>query len=486
MNSQTMTVFPLSEEQQVAHDSIVDYITGRDHSHLMKVLVGYAGTGKTFTLGRIIDTLQSEKSVFGGMMSTYKIAMSAPTHKAVRVLRKFAQFDNVEFATIHSLLGLREKVDERTGKLSYEQSKDPEDRPRIEEYNVLFIDECSMFSAELFQLLLPYVKNKGLKLIFVGDAAQIPPVGKTESIPLDEAKRKEYNIGLVQLTKVMRQATDNPILEYATKIRQVYKTADYIPVTPLVINDKGIECLKSTDEEGIRGIIRQYFASEQFASDSDYMKIIAWTNRVVDAFNVIAREEIYGEKTLPLIKNNEKLIMDKPLLLMSGRVLLSTNQEISVKSFDIQTAENEYMTAEEVDDVVVPKLESDKFKYYNTFVSFFDNNGREKEANIRIAHEDEVKRIEEIAAHLTKMATKVPFGNPLRGKLWKEFYEVQRMFAQVKYNYAVTSHKSQGSTYDNCMMIDWDINTNKRVEERNRVKYVAATRARNRLFIVNY
>lgn len=471
-------------EQQAVHDESVNYVTGKDTRHAMKVLIGYAGTGKTFTTGKIIATLKKleEENLFG---PSYRIAMSAPTHKAVRVLKKFAPFPDVEFATIHSLLGLREVVDERTGKISYEPSKDEEDRPRITEYNVLFIDETSMLSSELFLLILPYVKRGQIKLIFLGDPAQIPPVGKTDTIPFQEEGRATYNIGLMTLSEVRRQAHDNPILEYATRIRQVYKTAPSIPVATSIFEGHGIECMRADQEKEIRELIRQYFGSPQFAEDPDYMKIIAYRNTVVNAFNKIAREEIYKGQELQFIKEGEKLIMDKSLILSTKRVLLSTNQEIDVNRFTIETSDYDYMGAEEVEGTIIAELKSDAFKYYNTHVNYFDVDGKQKVANIRIAHEDEIGRIDAIVNHLKKMAMKVPMGNPLRGKLWREFYKVQRMFAQVKYNYAITAHKSQGSTYDNCMMIEWDINDSSKIEERNRIKYVAATRARNRLFIVN-
>lgn len=41
----------------------------------------------------------------------------------------------------------------------------------------------------------------------------------------------------------------------------------------------------------------------------------------------------------------------------------------------------------------------------------------------------------------------------------------------------------QGSTYDNTMVLDWDIAENKKIAERNRIRYVAFTRARNLLLV---
>lgn len=44
----------------------------------------------------------------------------------------------------------------------------------------------------------------------------------------------------------------------------------------------------------------------------------------------------------------------------------------------------------------------------------------------------------------------------------------------------------QGSTYEHAVVHEWDINTNRNQEEVKKLRYVAATRARQQLFIVNY
>jgi ATP-dependent exoDNAse (exonuclease V) alpha subunit len=82
-----------------------------------------------------------------------------------------------------------------------------------------------------------------------------------------------------------------------------------------------------------------------------------------------------------------------------------------------------------------------------------------------------------------KSAFAAPFGNE-RSEMWRHYFYLDGIFAKVKYNYAVTAHKAQGSTYTNCMLAMWDIVKNPRLEERNRIIYVGATRARNMLYIV--
>jgi len=501
----TATTVQLNEGQQLAHDLLVAYITGNwapvkspaivDTSvysaYAMWLLSGYAGTGKTTTLTKVVASIRqhANDNPFG---PRYKMVMSAPTHKAVKVMKRFAKgLPGMDFATIHSLLGLKEQIDNVTGKQKFVQSKDP-DQIKIETFDVVFIDESSMLADELFDLLIPYVK-RGVKLIFIGDRCQIPPVNHTDSRPFIEAQREKYNIGMVELTSIVRQALDNPILAYATRIRKGYLTTADFEVVTHTIPDKeplaGIIHVDETDHARIADIVEAYFNCENFKQDADFMKVIAWRNKTVDEFNRMIRQHIYGHKfpapaTLPFVIEGEKMIIDQPVVLPSGRILLSNNEEIEVDHFTIDDGELTYFTMEQVNREWVPDQPTMEIKFYNTWVKYFDEEGIEQQANIRILHESQHAKLKKVLDDIKRAATNVAFNSPFRGKLWKSFYEVDRKFAAVKYNYAITGHKSQGSTYDNCMLVDWDISVNRKTEERNRIRYVAATRARHLLFIV--
>lgn len=43
------------------------------------------------------------------------------------------------------------------------------------------------------------------------------------------------------------------------------------------------------------------------------------------------------------------------------------------------------------------------------------------------------------------------------GRLWAPLYSVKNRYADIDYSYAITSHKSQGSTYDNVIVDEQDI-----------------------------
>ena len=124
------------------------------------------------------------------------------------------------------------------------------------------------------------------------------------------------------------------------------------------------------------------------------------------------------------------------------------------------------------------------FKTYQVSVEY-PIDGVTKRMTLNILHEDSEKLFQQIQDSL-KQAALAQKDLKIRKALWVQFYELQNHFAWTKYNYAITVHKSQGSTYEHAVVHEWDINTNRNQEEVKKLRYVAATRARQQLFIVNY
>jgi exodeoxyribonuclease-5 len=72
----------------------------------------------------------------------------------------------------------------------------------------------------------------------------------------------------------------------------------------------------------------------------------------------------------------------------------------------------------------------------------------------------------------------------LKRNAWSKYYNLLDRYADVKYNYALTVHKSQGSTFDNVIVINCDIERLRDEKERNKLLYTAITRAKNKLFMI--
>ncbi len=457
----TGTGIILSGSQQTVHDRLLNWF--RDPQDTKPaVFRGYAGVGKTTTLVELVATILKH-------YPNLPIGMTAPTHKAVKVMRKNG-IKGVLYRTIHSMLGIKEVIDYTTGEIKYKpDTANKLEPPPIEDMKLLILDETSMLSDELFHYLVPYIK-KGLKVLFTGDPAQIPPVKHVDCIPFRNAEH--WGMTSVELTEVIRQKNGNPILEFATAIRTDYKSGSFTPNHHLLDNGEGIHVVEHASAEEDK-ILEEYFSSPKFKQDSDYMKVIAWMNRTVDKYNERIRSILFRDHAhISDVMVGEKMLMAHPFAI-SARQLLTRNEEVEVK--DVSTVTREIMTHNGYGVKTYITVTT-----YMTKLEWFENGGI-KLATVPILHEQSKGEYIKLMEELKSLAISA---DPIRRTaLWKQFYNVAEMFAKVKYNYAVTAHTSQGSTYDNCLVLKWDIDCNQNIEERNRILYVAATRARNTLFI---
>ena len=156
------------------------------------IISGKAGTGKTSSIRSIL-------SIYAH--AGYNIGCCALSAKAAGVITESTGF---HATTIHRMLGSKGQ-----GKFSYN-----EDNPLL--IDVLFVDEGSMISAEVFYHLLKAVKPS-TKIIICGDNGQLPPIGYG-NVFNDLLDMREY-IQCHELTKIMRQAADSGITNDANIIR---------------------------------------------------------------------------------------------------------------------------------------------------------------------------------------------------------------------------------------------------------------------------
>ena len=172
------------------------------------ILNGYAGTGKTSLTGALVKALA---------LCNIPTLLLAPTGRAAKV---FAAAAGAPAATIHrkiykhAIAGIPGHVGTRDNKLHH---------------GVFIVDEASMIPAadrnsDLLTDLIQYVFSAvDCRLIFLGDTAQLPPVGQSISPAMDPAVLR--NMGLkvsrATLTDVARQGAQSGILAAATRIRRI-------------------------------------------------------------------------------------------------------------------------------------------------------------------------------------------------------------------------------------------------------------------------
>ena len=456
----------LNGDQKKSFDELKDFIYDRNDDSIY-VLKGWAGTGKTycvsFLVKYVLDVIYPNKN-------WYKIAVTGPTNKSVRVIKKTTGIKNprVTFQTIHKLLGLTERITS-DGQQEFVNQGDFE--PQIKKTKLLIIDEVSMLNDDLFHEILRY--RSDIKIICMGDPAQIPPVGKPDCIPFMDELLEMYGIKTLELKTIMRQKGDNPIIDTSVLIRTDLENTYIETGIESNLNDRGegIEFLNlnsSSIRESFNDILSSYFNSEEFKEDPEYSKIIAWRNKTVEKMNQLVRKVIYGDESIgSKILLGEKLIANNPIIEM-GQILFNTNDEFTVDKFEIKTEK------------VRVADEEGTLKYYETGVTFLNDEDKKVTYFIDILHEDSESYFFVLANKLKKIAIEK------RGKekSWIKYYDFIRRFADVSYAYSITAHKSQGSTYTTAFVLEDDIDVNPNVVERNRIKYTAYTRSSKKLYVL--
>lgn len=484
--------YTLNQGQQEALDWFVPFCLGEEMQGYEKALLqGYAGTGKTFVINRIIEAVRLvDKGINFGM--------TAPTHKAVKVLRTHSEIaDLLDFGTIHSFLGLKQvMIQQKDGTYKMEYKPDfLNGKPRrIDGVRILIVDESSMLPDELFHYIEDEQRRGGLRVIYMGDEKQIPPVGKKQetgesnAIPFIPSRQKSHRIKVISLTEPQRQAKESPIIMYSVAIREqcTQQKVDFDFTEEMKPYLEKISPYKNL--EGMRTIFRQYFCTPEFEADPDYVKVISFQNKNVDYFNREIRLLINKVSELPRIIEDEKLIMTEPLLDKEKKILLANNDEVRTENVQLSEMDVKYKLYP-TNAMVLNKLMLEtgedhtkhvlKVKTYLT--TLVADDGRKHIAHI--LHEDSEKEFNDLHKQLLE-AAKTNKDQFQKKTLWHQYYKITEQLAWVNYNYAITAHKSQGSTYDYCISMEWDIETVRDIDERNRIRYVAATRARHKLFVI--
>jgi len=449
------------------------------------VLKGYAGTGKTFLVRRIIEYITAS-------YPNRKIAITAPTNKAVRVLQGNAPFreddddepifenlfessSKLTYTTVHKLLGLKESIS-NTGVQTFAAAY--KEKSELTKYHYLIIDEVSMLDDSLCREVMKY--NEKVKIIFMGDPAQIPPVNRVNCIPFNK-KQTEYNFKEALLLEIMRQKGEHPVVDASFVIRNNLNMGQPIAKIETKLNAEGNGIVHIPDtpdgRKRIRPLLAKYFDTDAFRKDADYAKVIAWRNVRVGYLNKIIREILFGADVDAYVPG-EKLVANGPIF---------KEQESGNKRWGAKWVVG-INTSEEME-VVEVLTTTKKFsegayqlyaKVYQCKVKIFDaSEGAFTTDHVSIIHEDAKKEYLELMAQAKGLAV-----NARDKSAWVAFYNMQKWSADVGYNYAITCHKAQGSTYNNVFLMEEDIDKNRTILERNRIKYTAYTRPTDKLFIV--
>jgi exodeoxyribonuclease-5 len=413
---------PFTEDQEAAYDQVYDRLARGER---FTGLRGYAGTGKTYLVSRLVEQLLDEDCT---------VTVCAPTHKAVQVLSDELGDAPVQMQTLHSFLGLRLRpTDEGEYELVAEEERDFTE-------GVVIVDEASMIGREEWSHIqdAPF----WVQWLFVGDPAQLPPVNEDPSPALD--------VPGPTLETIHRQAADNPILELATKIR----TGADGRFGSKFEDGKGVAVTRDR-EEFLDSVLRA-FDTEAFAQDATHARMLAYRNKTVRRYNREIRSARYGGDADRFVEG--EWLVGTETWFHDGVQRLTNSEEVRVKTATVET------------------FEADDQSEWTVWELKVRTPGRGLTRTIHVLHEDEFERYENALERRREKAQD-------DASAWDRFFELRERFARVDYAYATTVHRAQGSTYDTVFVDHRDLRVC-RGEEREALLYVAVTRPARRLALL--
>jgi hypothetical protein len=465
--------------QREAIDQIVDFLESPEKTFL---LTGKGGTGKTTIVRKIVETLGQNKEGYGFA----KVLAIAPSHKAKKVLDKSLKTDGkypdrtqVQIKTIASALAI--KLDEVTGEFGPDDfARNKGDIPIAERADLVIIDETSMVSDDMYEEILKFVHSKS-KIIFMGDQAQLPPVGQeSDSIVFRDAKGYE-------LTEKMRQAAGSPIIGIGTKVAENAENDVNRVANPIQESDRvnsidpvsGSKILwESSEEKALNDFITDLNEANE---DVNHVKIVTFNNQnnknsqSVKSLNEKIRDKMFGDRA-----NTERFIPGEIMTAYD-----SYNPENSKNSEDIVFHNSEDFI---ILDVTKPKNVKVKVEVYSRAKGSRSFESEFNAETLSLKNEDG-KTLDNIM--VVSQEGKNYFNSEL-SKLFKTdsqlAYALKAKFANLEHGYAITSHKAQGSTYKNVYTMEDNImgpSNGGSIKAKNQSLYVAVSRPSDKLVMVS-
>lgn len=423
-------MFNLNEGQEQAKKVVLGVInrSNKATGDKFATFKGPAGSGKTFTLQQIIHSVPPHMT----------IGLTAPTHKATKVIRKMAYEAGIDgqcdIRTIHSALGLTMKQVEGDEVIH----RDPYAEEKY--YDVLFIDEGGMLGDELLGYI---IGSPSQTIIFIGDEAQIGPVdGEVGNISKIFTEVETQ----CELTEIVRQADGNPIIELATALRECQKDFEAgwpTIVTNLQEDGGGVEVLERSDWFAQ---CVEVFKSGEFEGDPDVARCVAYTNSQVEEINRAVRRTIHGRDVAEYLEG-EMLVAQN-----AGKMHKNAEEmriiELEAIDHDIYNIPCWQMTLSSLDTDSIYRVNVLKAEYQSIFQD-----------------------------KLSKLSTKARLDKSNARHHWRDFWALKKEFDEFKHVYAMTAHKSQGSTFRETYIYTPDFLRFGASPNTKRLMYTATTRS---------
>ena len=447
-----------NENQKSAIININEFIYSS--SQTICILKGYAGTGKTYIISKVVKNLWKIKK---------PVILLAPTGRSAKVLSSYC---NKEAHTIHRKIYYVKNNPSGNNDFLLKINKHKNTIFIVDEASMIPTtkkNETSLFSESLLDNIIKYVYS-GFKcsLLIIGDLAQLPPILSEKSLSLDEKfLNKKYGLNVIssELDEVVRQKENSGILSLATYLRNLI---DMGVVEQLKINLSNYnDIILIEDGNQLIDLLQDSYDEYGIQETS----VIVRSNK---------RSNIYNKNIRERILYNENIISvgDLMMVVKNNYYWLNNDREGFIANGDI-------IKIEEIHNI----KELYGFRFAEVKVTMIDYPNLNAFETVLILDTIEINSPSLDYLSLNKLYTEV----------LKDYFEIKTKYKrhlavkknkyfnalQVKFAYSFTCHKSQGGQWES-IFVEMPFLTNGYDQDFLRWFYTAVTRAKNKLHLIGF
>lgn len=461
-----------NKEQQSAIVNAVSFLKTNTDPTQYYVIEGKAGTGKTTIAKEILKEFEDEQ-----------IYVAAVSHKAKGVIKSSFGDDTrgKKFFSIAGLLGMKGINDNNTQTTKFQVGlKVPLlDNPPA----LLVIDEASMITEDVLKKIIDINSSlsRPFQMLFLGDIGQIQPIRDEQSefyrTHKDLLNKKSDIFNSKHKSKLItrvRQGEANPILPYADYFweNSQKENPELNPTQHIVrnnqITDKGSLLFSNSEGEVLNSVIKAVKNAVEKGL-TNHVKIVTYHVNEKTELNQKIHEALFGKDSD--YSKGDMLILNSPYDLPDVNATMENSSEIQIKSIQ----------DEDTDEFGVHTL------YLETNGTAYTRTGNEqKDCVIQVVSRNDIglynQKLQELASYAKRQTNRA-----LKKQAWSDFWEYKGRYADVDFGYAITAHKSQGSTYDIVVVDEKDImgTTATSNQEKSELIYTALTRPRKTAIVIS-
>lgn len=475
--------------------SRIDYMDYPKSKNRLSLLSGGAGTGKTYLISSVIsklamlieetnninniihsvgneieDNVENEIKLYDNM----DIHVLAPTNKAIKVIKNKINTILIKNKISTSIVNyftiskfLQQDIEYTSeGKVVYKTKLNIK-KNYYEKIKYIIIDESSMISRNNWKDLnkLIFQRLPNVKILLIGDECQLPPVKEKSSVV--------FNIRLKRfiLNTVVRTCSKD-LTDIYNKYRYSVKNNTKVDIDNSISDD-------FTYITSFKNVIKKEF-------DVFNDKIISYSNDSVDKYNEIVRNIVFNNPVEKYV-SGEKIIFGSSIrcyninnFVLEAKHCFYANDEATVISVEKIKLNTKFINDEKYNlETLFPE---ELFNVYKLSINI-DN-------RIVIVYkviDNDINKFnmyfENIYEKIKELSTNKNMKREYMSKLWNIFYTIKNTInIPIKYSYALTVYKAQGSTFKKIFVDLEDIHDCvKEIEVLHKTLYTAITRASEKI-----